>query len=141
MIKHLDYATCAKEHLKKAENDPFKIASILKMADARLRIISKIARDEQSASIIVESYYEIIKELLTALLIKHDFKSSNHECLISFFKERFPEYEYEANIIYDLKDVRNNITYEGVFVKESYLSFNELEFKHIINILKSLINS
>ncbi|MFH0870169.1 MAG: hypothetical protein V1866_03875 [archaeon] len=126
--------------MKKTDNDPFKITSILRMADARLRTIGQIARDEHSASIIVESYYEIIKELLVALLLKHGLKSSNHECLISFFKEKFPNYEYEANIIYDLKDVRNGITYEGIFVKESYLSFNELEFKHIIDILKKLIN-
>ena len=75
-----------------------------------------------------------------ALLLKHGLKSDNHECLISFFKDKFPQYDYEAKAIYQLKEVRNRVTYDGVFVKEDYIKRNVLEFKNIITLLDNLIN-
>jgi hypothetical protein len=141
MIKHLNHETCLKEHLRATEKDPFKIKSIIKIVNIRLNSIAQIKRDEDSASIIVEGYYEAIKELLTALLLKQGLRSDNHECLISFFKNNFPDYGYEANMIYELKDARNGINYDGILISKEYLDRNELEFKHIIDILKSLITS
>jgi len=76
--------------------------------------------DQETASVIASDYYEIIKELLTALLLKNHLKSDNHECLISFFKQNFPEYEYEAKIIHQLKNIRNRVSYDGIFVKKDY---------------------
>ena len=66
-------------------------------------------------------------------------KSDNHECLISFFKKYY-NYGYEVGIIHELKNIRNNIYYKGAFVKKSYLDKNELEFNHIIELLKKLIS-
>lgn len=109
------------------------------MCKARQKAIKQIKRDKETTSIIVEGYYEIIKELLTALLLKEGFKSNNHECLISFFKNKHPRYEYEVLLMHQLKNIRNQINYEGTFVKEEYLINNELEFNHIIDILKILI--
>lgn len=141
MIKHLNHETCLKEHLRATDKDPFKIKSIIKIVDIRLNSIAQIKKDEESASIITEGYYEAIKELLTAFLLKQGLRSDNHECLISFFKNEFPDYEYEANIIYELKDVRNGINYDGILISKEYLDRNELEFKHLIEILKGLINT
>ena len=78
-------------------------------------------------------------KLLTALLLKNGLKSDNHECLISFFKEKFPKYEYEAKRIHQLKYVRNKISYEGFFIKKDYVNTNKLEFEHIIELLKKLL--
>jgi len=75
------------------------------------------------------------------LLLKNGLKSDNHECLISFFKQNFPEYEYEANIIHQLKDIRNRVSYDGIFVKKDYVDINKLEFQHIINLLKKLLEN
>jgi uncharacterized protein (UPF0332 family) len=137
----LNHETCLKEHLRATDKDPFKIKSIIKIVDIRLNSIAQIKKDEESASIITEGYYEAIKELLTAFLLKQGLRSDNHECLISFFKNEFPDYEYEANIIYELKDVRNGINYDGILISKEYLDRNELEFKHLIEILKGLINT
>ena len=100
-----------------------------------MRVLQEIPLDEETASIIAEDYYEIIKELLTALLLLSGKKSDNHECLISFFKKNYPQKEYEITIIYELKKIRNAIDYEGLFVEESYITRNGLEFKHIISFL------
>jgi len=111
------------------------------MCKARQKIIENSNIDEETASIIASDYYEIIKELLIALLLKYGLKSFNHECLISFFKKEHPEYEYEARVIHQLKEVRNRATYDGVFVKKEYLLNNKLEFKHIIKLLNDLISA
>ena len=140
MKEIMDYEKCKKEHLQKVEPDTDKINSILKVAGVRLRAIQQITKDAETTSIIVEGYYEIIKELLVALLLKNGLKSDNHECLISFLKAKYPNYDYESLIIHELKNIRNRINYDGIFVNPSYLNNNEHEFSHIIELLKQLIS-
>ena len=135
----MNWNLCLKEHIKKIEVDKEKIKSIRKMSNIRLRVIRNIELDDETASIIATDYYEIIKELLIALLIKNGLKSDNHECLISFFKNKFPQYEYEVGIIHSLKNVRNRVSYDGVFVKKEYIDSNKMEFEHIITILHELL--
>lgn len=137
----MDFKVCMKRHLRRVVCDESKVNSLVKIADARLKAIRQIKKDEETASIIVEGYYEIIKELLVALLLKHGFKSENHECLISFFKNNYPDYEYEVTIIHNLKNIRNRINYDGLFVKPHYLEDNELEFIHIISTIKDKIHA
>src|SRR3989344_2932651 len=139
MKEIMNWKICEREHIKKISIDKDKISSILKMCDARFRFVEKQDIDDETASIITEDYYEIIKELLIALLLKNGLKSDNHECLISYFKEKHPEYEYELNIIYELKNIRNRISYDGIFVKKEYLVKNTLELKNIIKVLKELV--
>lgn len=130
---------CKKEHIRKTAEDKDKINSILKMCSVRLKYIKKQEIDEETASLISEDYYEIIKELLVALLLKKGLKSDNHECLIAYFKENFKQHEYETNTIYELKNIRNRIVYDGIFVQKSYLIKNKLEFEHIIELLTRLV--
>ena len=141
MKEIMNWQQCLKDHIKKVKTDSEKINSIIKMCDIRLKIIEQIKIDQETSSVIASDYYEIIKELLTALLLKNGLKSDNHECLISFFKQNFPEYEYETKIIHQLKDVRNRVSYDGVFVKKEYIETNKLEFQHIIGLLKKLLEN
>ena len=135
----MDWDICKKEHIKEVSPDRDKINSILKMCSVRLKFVRKQEIDNETASLIAEDYYEIIKELLTALLLKSGLKSDNHECLISYFKKNYPNYEYETNIIHELKNIRNRITYDGIFVEKQYTVKNKLEFEHVIELLVKLI--
>lgn len=130
---------CLEKSVKKVEIDQEMALSIFKMCLVRERVISMIQRDQETISPVTEDYYEIIKELLVCLILLHGMKSKDHECLIAFFKEHYPEHEVEVAIIHELKKVRNRIDYEGFFVPESYLKMNELEFKHIIALLRKKI--
>jgi uncharacterized protein (UPF0332 family) len=141
MKEIMNWQQCIEEHIKKVKPDNEKIKSIIRMCNIRLKVLKQIKIDQETASIIASDYYEVIKELLTALLLKNGLKSDNHECLISFFKQNFPEYEYEANIIHQLKDVRNRVSYDGIFVKKEYIETNKLEFQHIIDLLKKLLKN
>ena len=42
--------------------------------------------------------------------------------------------------MHDLKNVRNRVSYDGYFVDEDYIKKNKLEFNHIIDLLKKLID-
>tara|TARA_Y100000310_G_C20350042_1_gene653881 strand:- start:30 stop:455 length:426 start_codon:yes stop_codon:yes gene_type:complete len=139
MRELMSWDICQKEHIKKVQIDQDKIDSIKKMCKIRHRVTKEITLDEETASIIASDYYEVIKELLTALLLKDGLKSKNHECLISFFKHKYKEYEYESNIIHKLKNIRNRVSYDGIFVKKDYILANKLEFEHIIELLTKLI--
>jgi uncharacterized protein (UPF0332 family) len=136
-----DWEICKKEHINKVQVDKEKINSILKMSDILLKVTKQIKKDEETSSIVTGNYYEIIKELLTALLLKNGMKSDDHECKISFFKKYYQGYDYEANLIHELKNIRNRIYYDGIFVKKSYLDKNELEFNYIIELLIKLIKN
>ncbi|PIN79445.1 hypothetical protein COV16_04135 [Candidatus Woesearchaeota archaeon CG10_big_fil_rev_8_21_14_0_10_34_8] len=139
MREIMSWNICLKEHVKNVEPDHDKIKSIQKMCRIRLRVTKDIELDEETASIIATDYYEIIKELLTALLLKHGLKSNNHECLISFFKENYTKYEYETQTMHSLKNVRNRVSYDGIFVKKEYIDSNKLEFEHCIELLNKLV--
>jgi len=135
----MEFERCKEEYLTKLEPEEDKINSLTRLAEVRIKAINQIQRDAETSTIVAEGYYEAIKELLTALLLKHGWKSDNHECLISFFNEHYPEYEYEISAIHQLKKIRNRINYDGVFIAPSYLEKNELEFNHIARLLNSLI--
>jgi uncharacterized protein (UPF0332 family) len=139
MKEIMDFDICKKEHLKSVEPDKAKITSIRRMCKARQKLLSKAELDSETAPVIASDYYEIIKELLIALLLKNSLKSDNHECLISFFMKNHPQYEYEAKVMHQLKEVRNRASYDGVFVKKEYVLNNILEFKGIIGLLDKLL--
>lgn len=139
MKEIMKWEICKKGHIKSVEYDSQKISSIIRMCKAREKLILKAELDEETASVIASDYYEIIKELLIVLLLKNKMKSKNHECLISFFINKFPKYEYEAKVIHQLKNVRNRAMYDGVFVTKKYVLNNIPEFKHIIKLLKELV--
>ena len=139
MKEIMKWDLCKKDYIKKVDHDIDKMNSIIRMCKAREKLIVKAEIDDETAPVIASDYYEIIKELLIVLLLKYKMKSSNHECLISFFKEKYPKYEYEAKLIHQLKNVRNRAMYDGVFVKKEYVLNNRLEFEHIIEILKEMI--
>lgn len=141
MKEIMNWGVCKEDHIRKVDVDKDKINSILKMCSVCLRMTKKQEIDKETASVITRDYYEIIKELLTALLLKNGIKSDNHECLISYFKENFPDYEYEIKIIHELKNVRNRVCYDGVFVEKEYLIKNRLEFEHIIELLVKFIKN
>jgi len=134
-----DLKSCINEKIiLKDETDADRVKSLLKFAELRKRFWSKTYGDKYNF-LAAEGYYEVVKELLTALLNLHGRKCSNHECLIAFFRETYPKYEYEANAIDMLRKVRNTINYRGVFTDNDYLKKNKLEFDHIIELLQRLI--
>ena len=90
-----------------------------------------------------EAYYEIIKELMTALLSDAGYKSYSHECLISFVKERYRNSftNFEIYLINQMRLIRNDLAYRGDFVEDDFLVRNKEKILMIISKLKHLLDN
>ena len=131
----------AEKTINEIEPDKERVRSMLKMIEIRQKFWDSlvIILDEEFSSLLVEGYYEIIKELLTAYLNLNGLESSNHECLIRYFQKENPNLNVEAEKIDELRQVRNKIDYRGFFVQKDFLERNNLEYQHIIELLKILV--
>jgi len=92
---------------------------------------------------IIEEYYEIIKELLTALLSADGYKTLSHTTLIEYLRtsytKRFTEHEIQT--IDQLRKVRNRIAYEGFSINKDYHDRKAPIALALIAKLKTLVKS
>lgn len=138
-MKIMDWDECKHEFIRKVEVDNEKINSIIEVTIKRQRFIESAQATENNISFLVEGYYEIIKELLVALLLKAGLKSKNHQCLISYFYKKYPDYEFETNLISQMSYMRNRLNYYGEPINISFYEKNKKEFTKIIDLLRKLI--
>jgi hypothetical protein len=126
----------------KISPDKEKAKSILKLAEEREQFLQKI-KISGFATIFTENYYEIIKELATAVLLVDGLKAIGeyaHKDLI----QELSKYElesWEIKIIDDLRDKRNKSQYEGKQVDESYLENNKEQLEKIIIKIKEILKN
>lgn len=125
--------------LIKIARDNEKAKSIIKMVSLIEERIKTQDKDKLAA-LIVADYYEVIKELITALLLTEGYKTLSHKDLIDYLKNYKEFNHFELAILDDLRVLRNRITYDGFFVESSYLKRNEENIKKIIDKLKGLLN-
>lgn len=136
----MDWGECEKQFIKKVEIDPSRIKFLVKASELRIKnLLEKKKVTNENVSFIIEGFYEAIKELLTALLLKNGMRSKNHQCLISFFYKNYPEYEKEAYLIGRMSYLRNRLNYYGDLIEFEFYEKNKNEFEKMINLLKKLI--
>lgn len=138
MINVMDWNLCKNKFVRKVEVDEEQIKSIIETADKRREFIKSNKVTNDNVSFIVENYYEIIKELLVALLLKNGLKSRNHQCLISYFYKEYPNYEFEVSLIYQLSYLRNRLNYYGEKIDFEFYNKNKEEFDKVIDLIKKL---
>jgi len=98
--------------------------------------------EKEFASIFLENNYEVIKELITALMYLDGYKTLSHEYLISFLSKFYKNFsEYEINLIDKLRITRNKIAYEGFLVEPDYYINKKKDIIDIIEKLKNTINN
>ena len=96
--------------------------------------------EKEFASIFIETNYEIIKELITALMYLNGYKTLSHEYLISFLSKFYKDFsEYEIDLIDKLRITRNKISYEGFLVESDYYLNKRKDIKSIIEKLKQIV--
>lgn len=129
------------EEILKVAPDKEKAKSILKMADLRLEMIKEI-KDEKFASPLIEEYYEIIKELATAVMTVDGFKTTSHIRLIEYIQQNYSDFPaHEIYFLDQLRKLRNRIAYDGYFVKEDYLKRHCQDIQNIIKKLKVILEN
>jgi hypothetical protein len=113
------------------------ILNIVSLLEKRVKDQDK----EKMASLIIADYYEIIKELITAILLIDGYKTLSHKDLIDYLKEKYSQFSNnEISILDNLRVLRNRITYEGFNINSSYLTRNETCFLEVIKKIRILIN-
>ena len=69
MTDIMEWSHCSAMFIRKVETDPAKVKAIINAAELRLKYLENAALNRDNVSFIVEGYYEVIKELLVALLL------------------------------------------------------------------------
>ena len=138
MNELMSWEECKKDFIRKVAVDPEKISSLVEMAQKRLKFVKSIKVTEENASFLFDDYYEIIKELLIALMLKKGMRSKNHQCLFTFFTKEF-DYDAEVNIIKQMSFLRNRLDYYGEPIEYAYFQENYKSFENIIDLLLQLI--
>ncbi len=122
--------------------DKEKVKSMLRLIKNREDFLFLIDV-KKFPTISAESYYEIIKELATALLLLDGLKAIGekaHKELIDHLVNYEEISKEEIVVMDDLRAKRNKSSYEGKQIEESYLENKKDKLDNIIQKLKKLIN-
>ncbi|MBI4143824.1 hypothetical protein HY486_01085 [Candidatus Woesearchaeota archaeon] len=128
------------DKVKRIRKDPEQASSLLKMVDLREKNLISLAMPEFS-TLRTEAHYEIVKELITAILAIDGWKTTSHEMLIGYVAKNCKEIDAsEAALLDQLRHIRNDIAYRGVMITPSYLEVNETHIRKVIEKLKKLVS-
>jgi hypothetical protein len=126
------------EEIFRIRKDKARAKDLFEMAQDRLKLLKLIPRDR--AYKIIEEYYEIIKELLTAIMYLDGHKTLSHIKLLEYFSSRYRELtEREVRLADSLRKFRIGIVYYGRKISQDFLVNNEDEINKIIEILLKLV--
>lgn len=135
----MNWQQCEREFIRKVEIDKHRIDSIIKKALQRLERAKNTKVSLENVSFVVEDYYEVIKELLVAYLLKKGMRSKNHQCLISYFYKENPNLEKEAHLISQMSFFRNRLDYYGEDIPKGFYNKNKDDFESIIKLILNLL--
>ena len=126
------------ENLIKIQPDKERARSLVKLANLRYEKV-KTFDEEKESSLIVEGYYEVAKELITAILFIDGYKTLSHKDLIEYLglNFKFDFSELDINLLDQLRKLRNNLVYYGVFIETSYIHRNK---EHITKVILKLLD-
>ncbi|MBU0906711.1 MAG: hypothetical protein KKD18_02925 [Nanoarchaeota archaeon] len=120
--------------------DKEKVKSIIELAEEREKLVSDIEL-KTNATFIIEDYYEIAKELTTAILLLGGIKTvgeNAHKEMLDYLTH-YNFSQAEITLLQDLRIRRNQSIYEGKQTKQVYLENNRLEILRIISKLKLIL--
>jgi len=128
------------EKVSKITPDKEKAKSLLQIVALREKNVI-ILKSEEFTTLVVEGYYEIIKELITALMSADGWKTVSHELLIGYLAKFYREFsQAELHAIDQLRKTRNDISYRGAIIKHDYLTRNKDSILKIIEKLKQIVH-
>lgn len=115
----------------KVKKDFERAEDLFFMAKDRLDLIKIYPKDKSYK--IIEEYYEVIKELLTAIMYVDGFKTLSHIKLIEYFKENYSLLgDVEFSLIDSLRKFRHGIVYYGKKISSDFLKNHEEKIKFIV---------
>jgi hypothetical protein len=129
----------ARKEVRRVRPDRGMARGILKMIEVRMKAL-KLKDREEFASLVVEDYYEVIKEAITALMAIDGYKTLSHEVLIAYLKEFYAGFsDSEIMLMDQLRVIRNRIAYKGFFISADYLERNEARIEAVVAKIKKAL--
>lgn len=128
--------------LLKIEVDSERAKSLYQMTLNREKFIKTVEVNENSATIIAENYYEVIKELGIIILIFDGLKAtgeSAHREVIDYLSKINIIDSEETSLTQDLRLKRNYSSYEGKQISSSYLTNKKQKLELIISKLRKAV--
>lgn len=122
----------------KVSPDKEKAKNLFKMIQSILERIENTDK-KKFTSLIVSDYYEVIKELITAILIAEGIKTLSHKRLIEETREFKEINEWEYYLMDEFRIVRNKINYDGFFIEYDFLERKEKNIKLLIKKLSKIL--
>ncbi len=125
------------EEIFRISKDRERAKDLIEMAEERVEMLRLIPKDK--AYKIVEEHYEIIKEMLTAIMYLDGYKTLSHIKLIEYFSENYKKLDSnQIRLIDTLRKYRNGIVYYGKKISRDFLRNNEDDIKEIAKTLFTL---
>lgn len=123
----------------KISKDKIRAESLLAMSEEReKRILPVLPRDLPYK--LLEEYYEIMVQLITALMYNNGYKTLSHVYLIEYLKKNYNELnDQKIKTIDTLRKLRHGTMYYGKKVGEEFLINYEDDVKNIIETIKSIL--
>jgi hypothetical protein len=119
------------EEIFRISKDYERAKDLFEMAKERPELLELIPKDK--AYKIIEEHYEIVKELLTAIMYLDGYKTLSHIKLIEYFSSNYEELEEtEIKLIDNLRKFRISIVYYGKKISQDFLVNSEEDVKKII---------
>lgn len=117
---------------------------ILKIAEITIKRL-EIVNSKEFITLTTKDYYDAIKELMTAVALLDGYKTRGegaHKILIEYIFMKYKEFKtHEMVVINDMREKRNKIYYEGLFVPEDYLEKRMEEINSVIKKIKQILKN
>lgn len=112
------------EEIFKISKDPERAKDLFVMAKERMELVKVYPRNLSYK--LIEEYYEVLKELMTALMYLDGWKTLSHMKLIEYTTQHVSGLnEKEIELLNTLRKFRNGIMYYGRRISEDFLINNE----------------
>lgn len=127
-----------KEEIFKISKDRDRAKDLFDMAKDRLSLLKIIPKNKTYK--IIEEYYEVIKEILTAIMYIDGYKTLSHIKLIEYFDLNYKKLNKDQIRLLDqLRRFRIGIVYYGRKIRKEFLDNYEKDIREIIKILSNFL--
>ncbi len=127
----------------KTTPDKERAQAIVKLVEQREAYTKNINMDT-FPTMIAESYYEILKELMTAIALADGYKTAGenaHKDLVDYLSNYHELHQDEIALIDDLRIRRNKSMYEGKQIELVYVRNNKDKLLAVIQKLKAVVKT
>ncbi|MBI4164007.1 MAG: hypothetical protein HY512_04035 [Candidatus Aenigmarchaeota archaeon] len=121
--------------VRKGERDIQLAKSLIKMSENQIKSMQSLGLTDVTASTIMATYYEALREIVEAICAKSGYKVYSHEAFTYFLKELGEDVIAEK---FDrFRKIRNGINYYGKQIDKESVKTNKEDIVKIIGSLKS----